>query len=148
MNGNLNLINTQVTARNLSREAESWRRAHRAGGEDGDGWGAQRPPRSVRIRGAGDQDEAALVRLAQLEGQPRPRRFRILVAEVDGEVLAALPLGGEAIADPFRHTASLVEMLKLRAAELEDTGPERRRGLRALLAQMRAPRRRPQPSRT
>ena len=50
----------------------------------------------------------------------RGRRLRVvLLAEIDGEVHAALPLDrGPAIADPFRPTVELVGMLKLRAAQL------------------------------
>ena len=66
------------------------------------------------IRFAEEGDAVALDRLAQLEGR-RLAAGRMLVAEVDGDVLAALPLaGGPAIADPFRPTAALVEMLRMR----------------------------------
>jgi hypothetical protein len=152
MNGNLNLINKQLAARELTRQAESWRLAHRSGSEAGGGQSDaasfDRPPARVLIRSSGPEDEAALVRLAQLEGRPRLHRFRVLVAEVQGEVLAALPLGGgEPISDPFRPTASLVEMLKLRAAQLDlAQEPESRRGLRALLGYPRALRRRSNPA--
>jgi hypothetical protein len=145
MNGNLNFINTQQTARELTRQAENWRLAHRNGSEAGRDW---TNAGMVLIRSSRLEDEAALVRLAQLEGRPRPRRIRVLVAEVQGEVLAALPIGGgDPIADPFRPTASLVEMLKLRAAQLDRSQePEPRRGLRALLGYPRALRRRPDPA--
>jgi hypothetical protein len=144
MNGNLNLINAQLTARELTRQAERWRLARRNGTEADDGWtdagSFDHRPGTVLIRSTRPEDERALVRLAQLEGRPRLRRFRVLVAEVQGEVLAALPLGGgEPIADPFRPTAPLVEMLKLRAAQLDRSPqPEPRRGLRALLGYPRA----------
>ena len=152
MNGNLNLINTQLTARELTRQAESWRLGHRDSSEAGDGpthaVSFDQAPGTVLIRSSRPEDEAALIRLAQLEGRPRLHRFRILVAEVQGEVLAALPLGGgEPIADPFRPTASLVEILKVRAAQLDRTQePEPRRGFRALLGYPRALRRRSSPA--
>jgi len=151
MNGNLNLINTQQTARELTRQAESWRLAHRNGSEAGEGptgTASLGPSGTVLIRSSRPDDEAALIRLAQLEGRPRLRRFRVLVAEVQGEVLAALPLGGgEPIADPFRPTASLVEILKLRAAQLDRAQePEPHRGLRALLGLPLALRRRSSPA--
>jgi hypothetical protein len=144
MNGNLNLINTRITARELTRQAESWRLAHRNGSDTGVGW----TNAAVLIRSSHPEDEAALVRLAQLEGRPRLRRFRVLVAEVQGEVLAALPLGGgEPIADPFRPTASLVEMLKLRAAQLDRAQePAPRRSLRAVLGYPRGLWRRSNPA--
>lgn len=48
------------------------------------------------------------------------------VAEVDGEILAALSLGdGIALADPFRPTAALLRLLDLRAAQLRGTGRRR-----------------------
>ncbi len=43
----------------------------------------------------------------------------MLVAETGGEIVAAVPVaGGRAIADPFRRTAALVEILELRASQL------------------------------
>jgi hypothetical protein len=72
-------------------------------------------------------DEGELTRLTQLDGNPRLNRFRSLVAEVDGEILAALPLDDDLpAADPFRPTAALVGMLRLRAAELGRRGEPRR----------------------
>lgn len=82
-----------------------------------------------------DDDRTQLTRLAQLDSAPVPRG-RALVAEVDGEWRAALPLeGGEAIADPFHRTAELVGMLRLRVAELKgaEASEGRLAGLRARL---------------
>ncbi len=63
-----------------------------------------------------------------------------MVAEVGGEVLAALPArGGQAIADPFRPTAELVEMLRVRAGL---TGARNGSPIRAL-GRTRRPRREP-----
>ena len=63
-------------------------------------------------------DDAALDRLAELEGQPAPKG-RFVVAEVSGTVVAALPLGcGNALSDPFRATAHLIPLLELRAKQL------------------------------
>ena len=77
------------------------------------------------IRYAEDRDAAALERLAQLEGRHLPAG-RVLLAEVEGEVLAALPLaGGPPLADPFRPTASLVELLRTRREQ--GCGGSRRR---------------------
>jgi hypothetical protein len=42
-----------------------------------------------------------------------------LVAEIDGRIRAALPLnGGAPIADPFHRGLELVELLRVRAAQL------------------------------
>jgi hypothetical protein len=63
-------------------------------------------------------DDPMLEQLAALEGR-EVQHGRHLVAEVDGEVVAALPLaGGEPLADPFRPTAHLVPLMRRRAAQL------------------------------
>src|SRR3954470_6332410 len=69
--------------------------------------------RAVRRRGQ-RQDANALDRLAALDGVRRPAG-ELMLAEVDGEILAAVPVeGGRAIADPFRPTRDLVELLHAR----------------------------------
>ena len=78
--------------------------------------GASLPNERLVLRRSTSQDAAVLTRLAQLDGAPRPVGA-VLVAELDGEILAAAPFdGGRAIADPFRPTAELVELLKARLA--------------------------------
>jgi hypothetical protein len=73
----------------------------------------------LRIRYAGTSDEGALRRLAALDSSTVPQP-PLLVAEVDGELQAALSLwDGRAIADPFRRTEALVELLVLRAAHIQ-----------------------------
>ena len=70
------------------------------------------------IRQATSSDHLALTRLAALDSGPIPLR-PALVAEQDGELVAALPLrGGRAIADPFRRSAEAVALLELRAEQL------------------------------
>src|SRR5919197_2948253 len=72
----------------------------------------------VTIRRSHAGDRAALQRLAQLDSR-RLAEGELLVAEVEGELRAALPLGGgSAIADPFRPTAALVSLLGVRAAQI------------------------------
>jgi hypothetical protein len=84
------------------------------------------PGERLVLRRSGADDAAALLRLAQLDGAPRPTEA-VLVAELDGEVLAAVPFdGGRAIADPFRPTAELVELLRARTRLLAATAPTRR----------------------
>ena len=64
-------------------------------------------------------DDEALEQLAALDGRPLPRG-RMIVAEVDGQLVAARPLeGGAVLADPFRSTAHLLPLLELRAKQLE-----------------------------
>jgi hypothetical protein len=77
------------------------------------------PAETVTIRMAVSADAEALGRLAQLDSAPPPGSVPMLVAEVAGELRAALPLdGGPAIADPFRRTAELVAILAERMRQL------------------------------
>jgi hypothetical protein len=85
-----------------------------------------RPPRVdggavISLRLAATGDEAALEQLAQLSGRAHAQG-PWMVAEVDGQLWAALPLaGGEPLIDPFRPTAELRELLSLRAKQLGAT---------------------------
>jgi hypothetical protein len=100
------------------------------------------PAETLTIRLAGSADTAALDRLAQLDSAPPPTPVPMLVAEVAGELLAALPLdGGSAIADPFRPTAELVAILAERRRQL---APSPRRAARRWRP-VRAPRPAPVP---
>ncbi|HXG77575.1 MAG TPA: hypothetical protein VNJ53_13500 [Gaiellaceae bacterium] len=78
----------------------------------------------IRLRRAGD--ERALAELAQLESRPLPEG-PLVVAELDGSLVAALPLAGRepALADPFRPTRELVGLLEVRRRQLR-TGVARR----------------------
>lgn len=70
----------------------------------------------LRLATAGDMD--GLQTLAQLDSSRVPAG-EVLIAEVDGRLQAALPLdGGPPIANPFRRTAGLVALLRVRAAQL------------------------------
>ncbi len=70
------------------------------------------------VRFAETDDDASLRRLAGLDCQ-RPLVGQTLVAEVDGELWAAVSIEDRrAVADPFRHTAALVAVLQQRAASL------------------------------
>jgi hypothetical protein len=142
----LNIANSKVRDRELRRAAEIERLRRR----DVDAEvprpaeGVKPASQAVVIRPAHPEDEMAVRRLAQLEGRPQPGASAVLLAELEGEVLAALPLGGgRAIADPFRPTAELVAMLKLRAAQLRPAEPAEggrlQRGWRALRAAVSRP---------
>jgi hypothetical protein len=88
---------------------------------------------SVLLRLTTINDADAIERLAALEGMAEPD-CRCIVAEVDGTVIAALPLrGGAVMADPFRPTAHLVPLLELRAKQLTAPSQQRRTGLRRLV---------------
>jgi len=82
----------------------------------------------VTIRRATAADRATLERLAALDSARAPVGD-VLIAEVGDEALGAIEVAsGATIADPFRPTAELVELLSLRAARLR--GGSDRRGLR------------------
>lgn len=67
---------------------------------------------------AGQDDDAAVRRLAALDSASVPAA-PLLVGEVDGELRAAMSLVDSAvIADPFRLTVALVELLRVRSAQL------------------------------
>jgi hypothetical protein len=72
----------------------------------------------LTIRPAFPDDAGALARLAALDSARVPAGA-LLLAEVDGMPWAAIALdSGRVIADPFRPTAALVELLARRAAQL------------------------------
>lgn len=76
----------------------------------------------ITIRTSRRDDAGDLLRLAALDSA-RPIEGEALVAEVNGRVRAALPLGGGAtVADPFAESAHVVALLRAHAAAL-DAGP-------------------------
>ena len=84
-------------------------------------------PEVISIRRAGEADRDALLRLAALDSARRPLAGDVLIARVGDEPRAALELGtGATVADPFRHTAHVVELLKLRAEGLRPQPAPRR----------------------
>ena len=86
--------------------------------------------RAVTIRPAIAADQSALARLAQLDCSHVPSGS-LLVAEVEGELLAAVPvIGDEVIADPFVRTAEITVLLRARAAQLRPhSGGDKQGGL-------------------
>jgi hypothetical protein len=79
---------------------------------------------TLTIRPADLADLAGLDRLAALDSASPPTGD-VLVAEVGGELWAAVELdSGTAIADPFRPSGELVELLRLHASGARR--PERR----------------------
>jgi hypothetical protein len=87
-------------------------------------------PAECTLRYAHAGDREAIVRLAQLDSQREPSGT-LLIAESKGRVVAALPLeAGDSTADPFVRTAELVELLRVRAAQLSGESNGRRGGLR------------------
>ena len=92
---------------------------------------------TVLIRAARGSDGDALEQLAQLDSA-RVTSGDLLVAESDGALVAAhAPASGATIADPFQRTATVVELLELRAAGL-GAGRIRRAAGPRLMARARA----------
>jgi hypothetical protein len=74
---------------------------------------------TVVIRAARGSDGPALRRLAELDSRPLPGG-ELLVAETGDEVVAALSVEtGARVADPFRRTADVVDLLAYRARRLK-----------------------------
>jgi hypothetical protein len=97
------------------------------------------PRQRLVLRRAAARDDAAVARLAQLDSASRPAGA-LLVAEIDDEIVAAVPVaGGRAIADPFVPTAELVALLRAQTALLAvgSRGPRLPR-LRVRLPHLRA----------
>ena len=83
------------------------------------------------LRLAGPADGPALERLAGRDSARVPEG-EVVIAMVDGELRAAIAVAcGTVVADPFRQTAELVELLGLRAAQL------RRRRRAGMIARVR-----------
>lgn len=92
----------------------------------------------LTVRTATPRDSDAVRLLAALEGVSMPTG-EVLVAQVGGDVVAALPLGGgRPIADPFRPSAEFVEVLEVRARQLRRAEEESRDGGVGLLSRLGA----------
>jgi hypothetical protein len=72
----------------------------------------------IAIRAAGPDDADSVRQLALLTDRPAPTG-QVLVAESDGAIVAALStVSGAVVSDPFRATGDLIELLRLRSAQL------------------------------
>jgi hypothetical protein len=72
----------------------------------------------MTIRPADTRDQQRLADLASLDSA-QPLHGQALLAEVGGAPVAAVELQtGRSVADPFRPTQSIVDLLHLRAAQL------------------------------
>ena len=77
---------------------------------------------TVTLRQSSPTDLAVLERLAQLDSRALPPGPH-LVAERGGRIDAALSLStGELVADPFRRTAELCELLRCHATQVCEGG--------------------------
>jgi len=84
----------------------------------------------VTIRRSTETDLSSIREIAQLDSQ-RPPGPPFLVAEVDEEMVAAIATeAGVVVANPFRHTAQAVALLRLAAEHLASNRPPARTDLR------------------
>ncbi len=75
---------------------------------------------AIVIRRATDADLGAMRRLAALDST-RPPSGEVLLAVVGCELVAAIEIAtGAVVANPFRPTIDLIELLRLRAARHRD----------------------------
>jgi hypothetical protein len=119
MNPQLISIVADERTNDLRRDAERARLARSAARRRR----ASEPVPRTTIRGAVTGDAEALRRLAQLDSSQTPSG-QVLVAEVDGELRAALAVDdGSVIADPFHSTAELVALLRAHAAHMREAHP-------------------------
>jgi len=113
----LHMTLARAKADDLRRAADAHRLAHRRSQPE-------RPvatDRSVTLRFASPADRGPLARLAELDSSTPPRQ-PVLLAEVDGQLRAALALtDGTLVADPFQPTADLIHLLRSRARQLDAT---------------------------
>ena len=65
----------------------------------------------LTIKFATDADRPRLERLAELDSRPVPRG-EVVLAEVNGRLVAAVGVDGSAIADPFERSAHVVALLR------------------------------------
>jgi len=88
----------------------------------------------IVIRAARDGDRQGLRRLAERDSSRVPEG-ELFVAEVDGEIRAAIAIAsGAVIADPFHRTVHLLGMLTLHASRVRSArGPGRLARVRAAL---------------
>lgn len=94
----------------------------------------------LTIRLATKADAGAIERLAQLDSRIAPAGSALIAARASRPVAALTIEGREVVADPFVHTRQAVELLRLRASQLEaiDQGGFRPRGRGTLTRMLRA----------
>ena len=81
---------------------------------------------SVIIKLSTEADRERIRRLAELDSK-RPPQGDVLLAEVNGRLLAAIGMDGAVVADPFERTGDVVRLLRAQAGG-ERTRSARRRG--------------------
>ena len=118
----LQMALAQAKVDDLRRAADVHRLAHNRAHPERPA-GAER---GVTLRFGSLADQGPLARLAELDSAAPPAQ-PVLLAEVDGQLRAALALtGGAVVADPFYPTADLIDLLHARARQLDATPRIRR----------------------
>ena len=94
----------------------------------------------LKLRDATDADGADLLRLARLDSQGRPPAGKLIVAQDRGVLVAAMAVeSSDVIADPFRATAPIVAMLRVRAEQVRrEATPRSQRSTLLSLRRLRA----------
>jgi hypothetical protein len=143
MNSSLNAYLATAILEDRIHQAERDRIARDAGVEEEE----RDRYASVTVRLSRPGDGRQIRRLEQLEGRRLPPE-PVLVAEAEGRVLAVRSVRTrEIVADPFRPTAPLVQLLDLRSIQLRDelgsgsvrgSGRQMRRFLRAVIDPLRS----------
>jgi hypothetical protein len=87
----------------------------------------------IVIRSARTADEQAIAVLGVLDGGRHMPDGRVMVAEVDGRIRAAVGSNGAAISDPFWPSADLVSMLRVHTEREPAEQPARFFARRAVL---------------
>jgi hypothetical protein len=78
----------------------------------------------LTIRHANANDFPALERLAALDSHRIPSG-ELFVGEVDGRLLAAVSIDtGSVIADPFEHTAAIIDVLRVQSRAVRPAAPQ------------------------
>jgi len=124
----------RMLANARARELQLAAREHRGSRRSSPNIAQVPPGGALTLRFAFPDDALALSRLAALDSGEVPAQ-PVLLAEVDGEMHAALSLtDGQVVADPFRRTVALVALLRARAQQLVES---ERGGRRRLLSPRR-----------
>jgi hypothetical protein len=88
---------------------------------------------SITIKLSTEADRERIRQLAELDSKPAPHGD-VLVAEVNGRLVAAMGMDGGVVADPFERTASVVEVLRAHVAGAPPRVSRRPRWLSRLVA--------------
>jgi hypothetical protein len=87
----------------------------------------------IVIRSARSADQEDIAVLGVIDGGRRMPNGRVMVAEVDGRIRAAIGSNGAAISDPFWPSSDLVSMLRVHTDQEKAEHPARFFARRAVL---------------